>query len=44
MTADYVTEVVVVIISDVDIARRVATVAKGKLEKPAPIQASPCGV
>jgi len=33
-----VTEVVVVVISDVDVARRAATVAKGKLEKLAPIQ------
>lgn len=40
VTADYVTEIVVVVISDVDIARRAATVAKGKLEKPAPIQSS----
>lgn len=41
VTADYV-EVVVTVISDVDIARRAATVAKGKWEKPASIQCRSC--
>lgn len=41
VTADYV-EVVVTVISDVDIARRAANVAKGEWEKPASIQGRSC--